>query len=66
METNKYYDDDYLTNKIYAKIGGVDVDELLKLEIEYLSKIKWNMTIDEDRFHQYCHKLESIFIEKLV
>lgn len=64
METNKYYDDDYLTNKVYAKIGGIDVEELLSLEIEYMTKIKWKMTVDENRFNQYSRKLESIFFGK--
>ena len=63
METNKYYDDDYLTNQVYSKIGGIDVDELLKLEIEYLTRINWKMTIDEKRFYNYSQKLESIIME---
>ena len=64
METNKYYDDQFLDNKVYAKIGGVDVDELLKLEIEFLTKINWKMTSDEKRFYNYSQKLESLFYGK--
>jgi hypothetical protein len=64
METNKYYDDDLLTNKIYSKIGGVEINELLLLEIEFQSKINWKMMVEEVKFYEYSKKLETIYYNK--
>jgi hypothetical protein len=64
METNKYFDDDFLTNKLYSKIGGIEINELMQLEIDYLNTIKWKMVIEENRFIEYSKKLQSIFLGK--
>lgn len=61
METNKFYDDTYITNKVYSRIGGVEVEELLLLETEFLSGISWKMTIDEEKYYAYSEKLQKIF-----
>jgi hypothetical protein len=62
METNKFYDDKYLTNKVYSLIGGIEVYELLELEMEFLSKICWKMNTSEEKFYSYSKKLESFFL----
>lgn len=61
MMTNKFYEDDYITNKIYSQIGGIDTSELLLLEIEFLSRMQWNMNINEEKFYQYSNKLQNSF-----
>jgi hypothetical protein len=61
MQTNKYYDDSYITNKTYSVIGGIEIYELLLLEIEFQSKILWRMSIEEEKFYVYSKKLETIF-----
>jgi hypothetical protein len=61
MATNKYYDDDLMTNKAFSLIGGIETNELLLLEIEFLSKINWKVDIQEEKFYVYSKKLESIF-----
>lgn len=37
ISTAKYQDDAYLKNTAYAEIGGIKIDELNKLEMEYVS-----------------------------
>jgi hypothetical protein len=61
METNKFYDDSYITNKVYSRIGGVNVEELLVLEAEFLSMISWTMTTNEEKYYSYSQKLQKIF-----
>ena len=61
METNKFYDDGYIANKVYSLIGGIQVEELLELETEFLSKISWKMTTDEEKYYSYSEKLQKIF-----
>jgi hypothetical protein len=61
MEMKKYYDDSCLSSKLYSLISGIEMDELLKLELEFLSKIKWNINIEEEKFYNYSKKLETCF-----
>jgi hypothetical protein len=61
METNKFYEDNLITNKVYSLIGGIKIEELLELEREFLSKINWNMNIEENKFYNYSNKLEEFF-----
>lgn len=41
--THKFWDDDSYTNKTLAKIGGIPLKELNRLEIEFLKGIDWEL-----------------------
>ena len=61
METQKYYDDESFTNKVYAKTCGISTKELLALEFEFMNYIDFNIYIKEEDFFQYKNKLQSLY-----
>lgn len=61
METNKFNDDSFITNKALSLIGGIEINELLLLEVDFLNKISWKMSVDEEKFRAYTKKLQTLF-----
>lgn len=59
METHKFFDDNTFTNKDYAKMCGVSVDDLLKMEIYFLESINFNLFIKDDDFIKYKNNFEQ-------
>ena len=57
MITQKYYEDNSLNNKIYADLVGVNCDELLNMEIEYMNLIDFELFIKDDEFTKYKQKI---------
>lgn len=62
MVAAKYFDDIYFTNTFYADVGGVNVDELNLLEVDFLCRIRFNLNVaPQDYYHYYkdicehCH-----------
>lgn len=49
----KYNEDDYLDNKVYAQVGGIKLEELNKLEIDFLELIDWKLFTNEEVYLQY-------------
>jgi len=49
----KYNEDDYYSNTYYAKIGGINLEEINKLEIAFLDMINWNLFIEHNFFNKY-------------
>ena len=59
METQKFYEDESYTNKDYANVCGVNVDELLLMEVSFMEIINFNMFIKNEDFQNYY----KIFIQ---
>lgn len=53
----KYQDDDYFYNTHYAKIGGLSLAELNKLESELLRKLNWQMYVSSERHLQAVNEV---------
>lgn len=49
----KYQDDDYHANKYYAKVGGMELQELNKLEGELLKMLRWKLFVDVNEYAFY-------------
>jgi hypothetical protein len=49
----KYNEDDYYSNTFYAKVGGVSLQEINILEVEFMKMLKYKFFIDEDLFNKY-------------
>ena len=49
----KYNEDDYFSNEFYAKVGGIRMAEMNKLEYEFLSLVEFNLFVNEDVFNKY-------------
>ena len=62
----KYQDDVYLKNKWYAEIGGVKLEDLNKLEKEFLiNKLDFEIYIEESEYKQYQKYCEEYFNSKM-
>lgn len=55
----KFYDDNFYKNSFYAKLGGITLQEMNRMEIEMLKNINFNLNISKDVFQQYFHKIQS-------
>lgn len=55
----KYNEDDYFSNEFYAKVGGIKMIEMNKLEYEFLLLIEFNLFVNEDVFNKYNSYLLS-------
>lgn len=62
----KYNEDDYFSNKFYAKVGGVTKEELDKLEYEFLSLIDFSLFVDEDLFSRYYDYIKTFNSQNLI
>jgi hypothetical protein len=49
----KYNEDDYYSNTFYAKVGGVTMQELNSLEVEFTKLIKYNLFVDIEVYNKY-------------
>lgn len=57
MVAAKFFEEDYFPNNFYAKIGGITLEDINQLEIEFLSLINFKLFVDESLFSQYEEKL---------
>jgi len=62
----KYNEDEYFSNKFYAKVGGVTKEELDKLEYEFLSLIDFSLFVDVDLFSKYYDYIKTFNSENLI
>lgn len=59
LEVHKFHYDVTFTNKDYSLIGLIPVNELLLLEIEFLTMIDFNMYIEPSLFEKYNCKFQA-------
>ena len=55
----KFNEDDYYSNEVYAKIGGISLDELNKLEGNTLILLDFNASIDSYLYSNYENQLRE-------
>jgi hypothetical protein len=55
MIAAKYHDDVYYSNSYYAKVAGIPVKEINRLEACFLSLIKWQLGVCTEEFEKYLH-----------
>jgi Cyclin len=55
----KFFDDAYYNNAYYAKVGGVLVNEINGLEVDYLFRINFSLHAAPEEFAQYRMELLS-------
>ena len=63
--TQKYYEDEIFYDKDYAKIGGYDPQDLVSLEIEFLSLIDFSLEIKEEEFNKYQDRMKILWKDTL-
>ena len=53
----KFLDDKYYNNEYYAKVGGVTVKELNRMEKEFLFLIGFRLFVEEELFCKYFERV---------
>lgn len=55
----KFFDDAYYNNAYYAKVGGVHVSEMNRLEVEFLFRINFSLHVTPELYDKYHAELRS-------
>jgi hypothetical protein len=55
----KYNEDDYYSNKYYARVGGISLCELNELEYYLLILLEFDIFIDDDVYEKYENQLND-------
>lgn len=55
----KFNEDEYDSNTIFAKVGGIPLEELNKLEIEFCKLMKFGFSVNLKSFNEYKLFLEN-------
>ena len=56
----KYNEDDYYSNKYYARVGGISLCELNELEYYLLILLEFDIFIDDDVYEKYENQLNDL------
>lgn len=57
MVSTKFFDDETYNNLYYAKVGGLQVNELNQLENQFLKLIEFDLTIKNEVYERYHSEL---------
>lgn len=57
MLAAKFFDDFYYNNAYYAKIGGVQPNEINILEIDFLFHINFSLFVTKEEYEKYYKQL---------
>ncbi|RHZ55327.1 putative mucin [Aspergillus thermomutatus] len=57
MLGNKFLDDNTYTNKTWAEVSGIPVQEIHVMEVEFLSNVRYNLYASEEEWAQWHTKL---------
>jgi len=55
----KFFDDAYYNNAYYAKVGGVLVSEMNRLEVEFLFRINFSLHVSPELYNKYHAQLNQ-------
>ncbi|KAJ9239189.1 hypothetical protein DTO169E5_4479 [Paecilomyces variotii] len=58
MMGNKFLDDNTYTNKTWAEVSGISVDEIHIMEVEFLSNVRYNLFVSKEEWTQWHVKLD--------
>ncbi|PGH17628.1 hypothetical protein AJ79_00989 [Helicocarpus griseus UAMH5409] len=57
MMGNKFLDDNTYTNKTWAEVSGISVQEIHIMEVEFLSNVRYNLFVTKQEWDQWHTKL---------
>lgn len=60
MIAAKFHDDVYYSNTHYARVGGVKVKELNRLETHFLAMMQWRFNASREEYDVYCGQLNMV------
>ena len=59
----KFADDSYFDNGFYAQVGGVTIEDLNRLESEFLFLIQFDLHVMPTLYSQYFGNIKSHYIQ---
>ncbi|KAI9815867.1 MAG: hypothetical protein M1826_001931 [Phylliscum demangeonii] len=62
MLANKFLDDNTYTNKTWAEVSGISVQEIHIMEVEFLSNMKYSLFVSEREWRDWHVKLGRFWI----
>jgi hypothetical protein len=62
MVAAKFYDDDFYDNGYYAKIGGIPLEEINNMELEYLCLLNFRLLVESGLFLKYYQEMYSNYM----
>lgn len=57
MLGNKFLDDNTYTNKTWAEVSGISVQEIHLMEVEFLSNMRYGLLTSKEQWYEWLHKL---------
>jgi len=60
----KYNDDVYFDNKYYARVGGISLKELNRLERKAISFMNYNLYISSGTYEEYLNQIYKSSLRK--
>jgi len=60
MVATKFHDDIYASNEYFAKVGGIQLDDLNKMEAEFVKLLKWNLYMTADEYEWFLNTLREL------
>lgn len=64
MLANKFVDDNTYTNKTWSDVSSISLDEINKMEREFLIGISYQLFVDEDTYNSWLNLLKGLVAAK--
>ncbi|KAI9509873.1 cyclin-domain-containing protein [Russula earlei] len=64
MMANKFVDDNTYTNKTWSEVSGIELNEINKMEREFLAGIDFNLYVDKETYVRWVGLLEGLVMAK--
>ncbi|KAF9007846.1 cyclin-domain-containing protein [Cyathus striatus] len=64
MMANKFLDDNTYTNKTWSEVSGIDLDEINRMEREFLMGVDFNLYVDKSTYESWLNLLKGLVMAK--
>ncbi|KAF9527892.1 cyclin-domain-containing protein [Crepidotus variabilis] len=64
MMANKFLDDNTYTNKTWAEVSGISLDEINRMEREFLLGVDFNLYVDKTTYASWLNLLKGLVLAK--
>ncbi|TFK28438.1 hypothetical protein FA15DRAFT_701100 [Coprinopsis marcescibilis] len=64
MMANKFLDDNTYTNKTWSEVSGIELEEINRMEREFLMGVDFNLYVDKQTYESWLNLLKGLVIAK--
>ncbi|THU92599.1 hypothetical protein K435DRAFT_780208, partial [Dendrothele bispora CBS 962.96] len=64
MMANKFLDDNTYTNKTWSEVSGISLEEINRMEREFLMGVDCNLYVDKATYQSWLHLLKGLVMNK--